>query len=72
LHNIVGGAAASQPQYKYSPALAASGLSWDEPTLDTFLKAPTALVKGTRMNLAVAKDQDRADIIAYLKTLSGN
>jgi cytochrome c len=72
LHNIVGRAAASKPQYKYSPALAASGLTWDEPTLDTFLKAPTALVKGTRMSVAVPKDQDRADIIAYLKTLSGN
>ncbi|MDO1583418.1 c-type cytochrome [Rhizobium oryzicola] len=71
LQNVVGRPAASEPQYKYSAALAASGLTWDEATLDTFLKAPTTLVKGTRMNLAVTKDQERADIIAYLKTLSG-
>ncbi|QTQ86107.1 cytochrome c family protein (plasmid) [Agrobacterium tumefaciens] len=72
LLNVVGRAAASQPQYKYSPALAASGLTWDQPTLDAFLKAPTKVVKGTRMSLAVPKDEDRADIIAYLQTLSGN
>ncbi|WP_165225947.1 c-type cytochrome [Affinirhizobium pseudoryzae] len=72
LQNVVGRAAASQPQYKYSSALAASGLTWDEGTLDAFLKAPTTIVKGTRMSLAVPKDQDRADIIAYLKTLSAN
>ncbi|MDQ0564068.1 cytochrome c [Rhizobium mesoamericanum] len=70
LQNIVGRPAASQPQYKYSAALAASGLTWDEANLDAFLKAPTTVVKGTRMSLAVPKDQDRADIIAYLKTLS--
>ncbi|MFQ6242658.1 c-type cytochrome [Sinorhizobium meliloti] len=70
LLNIVGRPVASQPQYKYSAALASSGLTWDEPNLDAFLKAPTKLVKGTRMSLAVPKDQDRADIIAYLKTLS--
>lgn len=70
LQNIVGRPAASHPQYKYSAALAASGLTWDEGNLDAFLKAPRTLVKGTRMSLAVPKDQDRADVIAYLKTLS--
>lgn len=70
LLNIVGRPAASNPDYKYSAALKASGLTWDEATLDTFLKAPAALVKGTRMSLSVKKDADRADIIVYLKTLS--
>jgi cytochrome c len=70
LLNIVGRPAATNPDYKYSAALKASGLTWDEATLDTFLKAPTAVVKGARMSLAVKKDEDRADIIAYLKTLS--
>ncbi|WP_085781960.1 c-type cytochrome [Rhizobium sp. NXC14] len=47
LQNVVGRPAASQPQYKYSTALTASGLTWDEVNLDAFLKAPTTVVKST-------------------------
>jgi len=70
LQNIVGRPAGTAAGYNYSPALKGSGLTWDDTTLDAFLKAPQATVKGTRMSVSIPKDQDRADVIAYLKTLT--
>jgi cytochrome c len=49
LHGIVGRPAASVAGYAYSPALKASGLTWDEATLDKWLEAPAKLVPGTKM-----------------------
>lgn len=69
LVNVAGRSAGTVTGYNYSAAMRGSGLIWDDATLDSFLKAPQATVKGTRMNLALPKDQDRADVIAYLKTL---
>lgn len=70
LLGVVGRKAGAIEGYKYSTAMASSGLTWDEPTLDAFLKSPKAVVKGTRMTVSVPKDQDRSDLIAYLKTLA--
>jgi len=70
LAGVVGRPAASVTSYKYSPALTASGLTWDEATLDRFLEAPAKLVPGTRMTIALPKADDRQDVIAYLKTLA--
>lgn len=69
LAGVVGRQAASVAGYKFSPALTASGLNWDEATLDRFLEAPATLVTGTRMTIALPKPEDRQDVIAYLKTL---
>ncbi|MEJ0022493.1 MAG: c-type cytochrome [Alphaproteobacteria bacterium] len=55
--------------YKYSPAMITSGITWDAPKLDTYLAGPTAMIKGSRMPISVAKPADRANLIAYLKTL---
>ncbi len=55
--------------YKYSPAMIASGIIWDAPKLDAYLTAPTTMIKGSRMPISVAKPADRANLIAYLKTL---
>jgi len=62
------GKKAAQQDFKYSKAMAASGLTWDEKTLDTYLANPTAVVKGTSMIFRVPKAEDRANLIAYLKT----
>ncbi len=58
--------------YSYSSALANSGITWTEDRLDTYLAGPTRLVRRTRMTISVSKEQDRADIIAYLKSLGGS
>jgi cytochrome c len=58
--------------FSYSPALKASGLTWDEATVDKWLVDPSALVTGTKMVFKVPAPQDRADIIAYLKSVPTN
>lgn len=68
LHGIVGRKAGAVGGYQYSKPMATVGLTWDEATLDKFLAAPAAAVPGTKMLVNVANAQDRADVIAYLKT----
>ena len=47
--------------------------SWTYAHLNGFLAAPKKFVKGTAMGFAgLKKTQDRADIIAYLRTLSAS
>jgi len=68
LNGIVGRKAGSVEGYSYSAANKNSGLTWDEPTLTTYLHAPRKLVPGTKMTFAgLSKDQEIADVIAYLK-----
>jgi cytochrome c len=68
LNGVVGRAAGVYPDYSYSAASKNSGLAWDEPTLTTYLRAPRELVPGTKMTFAgLKKDQEIADVIAYLK-----
>ncbi len=70
LFGIVGKKAAVHEGYKYSSAMKASGLVWDEATLDTFLKKPKAMLKKTKMTfVGLKKPKHRANVIAYLKTL---
>lgn len=69
LFGIVGRSAASIEGFKYSKAMKASGLTWDEATLDSFIKKPKKFLKGTKMSFAgVKKEKQRADLIAYLNT----
>ncbi|WP_256753400.1 cytochrome c family protein [Mesorhizobium sp. Mes31] len=68
LNGVVGRGAGAYPDYNYSTANKNSGLTWDEPTLTTYLRAPRKLVPGTKMTFAgLSKDQEVADVIAYLK-----
>ncbi len=71
LHGIVGRKAGAAEGYKYSKAMKESGLTWDEATLDKYLLKPKGLVKKTKMAFAgVKKDDQRADLIAFLKSNS--
>ena len=48
-----------------------SGVVWDEATLTTYLRDPKAMVKGTKMAFpGLKKDEDIANVIAYLKQFS--
>jgi cytochrome c len=65
---LFGRQAGSLDDYNYSDAMKASGVVWDETTLDQFLTAPREFIKGTKMPFAGMKDAgERADLIAYLK-----
>lgn len=66
---VFGRQAGSLADFNYSKAVRDSGIVWDEQTLDRWLTNPQAFIPGQRMNFRVAVPQDRADIIAYLKTL---
>lgn len=67
---VVGRPVGKHAGYAYSPAMAGHGGNWDEQTLSEFLANPKAAVPGTKMSFAgVKKIEERADIIAYLKTL---
>ena len=72
LNGIVGRKASSVEGFKYSPASHAAsekGLVWTEEALMKYLENPSAFMPGTAMAFAGLKDeQDRRDVIAYLKT----
>lgn len=69
LHAVMGRKAAAAPDFKFSSALTKSGLTWNDKTMDAWLKQPNALVPDTTMVFAgMAKPEDRAALIAYLKT----
>ena len=72
LVGIINRPAASVESYKkYSKAMKASGIIWDEDTLAAYLEAPRKYVKGTRMAFAgLRKPADRDNVIAYLKQYS--
>ena len=62
---------ASVPGYRYSAALAARTFTWDAALLDRWLEDPRQLVPGAAMSTRTKDPQQRADLIAYLKTLGG-
>ena len=67
---LIGRAAASAPQFSYTTALRDSKLTWDVATLKRFLSAPTSVVPGTSMLLAVPGESDRDNLIAYFQGVS--
>jgi cytochrome c len=65
---LFGRQAGSLADYSYSKAMKASGIVWNETTLDQFIANPRGLVPGTKMPFAgIADAQERADLIAFLK-----
>jgi cytochrome c len=68
LNGVAGGKIASRA-FPYSPALKAKGGTWTDANLDAYLKAPGQFAPGSRMVLATPSEENRAAIIAYLKTL---
>jgi len=71
LMGIVGRASGTVEGFKYSKAMRAADLVWDEATLDAFLTKPKKFMKGTKMSFnGLKKASDRADIIEYMKSFS--
>ena len=69
LVNLIGRTAGSLEDYKkYSKAMKASGIVWDEETLPDYLRAPKKYIKGTKMAFGgLKKDADIENVIAYLR-----
>jgi glucose/arabinose dehydrogenase len=70
LGGLLGRPAASSRGFAYSRALRHYGARWDTATLDAFLKAPTLVVPGTTMVIAVPDASERAALVAYVATLA--
>ena len=70
LKGVFGRRAGAKDGFDYSPALKKSAIQWDDKTLDAFLANPQKAVPGTSMAFGGDEDaKERADLIAYLKTL---
>ena len=55
--------------YRYSPAMKKSGVTWSARTLDIFIADPQQEIKGNRMPYSgMADARDRGDLIEYLRT----
>ncbi|MBA5776102.1 cytochrome c family protein [Stappia sp. F7233] len=76
LWDVVGRKPGSHEGFGYSSAMTAFGEqtdSWTYEELDQFLANPKNLVSGTSMSFAgLKKPEERADVIAYLRSLSDN
>ena len=72
LANILGAKAGTAEGFsRYSKALKASGTTWNDETLDAWLRDPRSLIPGTLMNMRGIKNAtERRDIVAYLKQLA--
>jgi cytochrome c len=57
--------------FNFSAAMKAKGGTWTYDDLNKFIASPKGFVPGTAMGFAgITKDGERADVIAYLRTLS--
>ena len=71
LFGIFGREAGTVEGFKFSKAFKASDVVWDEATLDEFLTKPKKFIPKTKMGFPGLKKEDqRADVIAYLKKMT--
>ena len=72
LWGVVGRHVGQAPGFGYSDTLTKEsdkGTVWTPANLDRFLSGPNRMMPGTMMPVTVARQGDRADLIAYLATL---
>jgi cytochrome c len=67
LRGVFGRKAGEREDFRYSPALKRSGITWTPQTMDTFIADPQKAVPANRMPYDGLPDaRDRADLIAYM------
>jgi cytochrome c len=68
LHGVFSRKAGDLTDFRYSPAMKRSGVSWTPETLDKYIADPQAFIPANRMPYAgMSNAGDRADLIAYLQ-----
>jgi cytochrome c len=73
LYGVVGGPHGHMEGFNYTAGLKAKAGPWTFDELNEWLHKPSSYVPGTRMAFAgIKNDQQRADVIAYLRSLSPN
>jgi cytochrome c len=68
--HIYGQRSGATPGFRYSDELKKAHLIWDESALDKWLQDPEKLVPDNDMSTRVPDAADRANIIAYLRSLN--
>jgi cytochrome c len=73
LNGIIGRKAGSLPDFAYSPAMkeeGEKGLVWSEESIAKYVENPKDFVPKNKMAfVGLKKEDERADVIAYLKTV---
>ena len=73
LWGVVGRERASHGGFSYSTPMKSKSGQWTFEELNTYLKNPRAMVPGTSMAfIGLTRPNERADVIAYLNSLSDN
>lgn len=71
LYGIVDAPKGEGRGFNFSAAMKAKGGTWTYDDLSKFIASPKGFVPGTAMSFAgIQKDSERADVIAYLRSLS--
>jgi len=71
LRGVYGRKAGRDPQFTYSDAVKNASVTWDESTLDRWLGDTESVIPDNDMSFRLNDPAERANIIAYLKQLSG-
>jgi cytochrome c len=72
LNGIFGRMAGTVPGFKFTDAMAKSGIVWTPAAMDTWLRQPGAMIPGNGMAFpGIAGDNDRAAVIAYMLASTG-
>ncbi|WP_238473860.1 c-type cytochrome [Altericroceibacterium spongiae] len=68
LSGLSGRTAGTSEGFRYSKKLAASGIKWNQKTLNKFLTSPNKMVPGTRMVVSIPNEEQRKAVVHYLLT----
>jgi cytochrome c len=68
LRGVLNRKAGTAPGFLYSEALRNAGFTWDEDRLNQWLQNPDAVVKDTDMEFRLSNPDERAAVIAWLKS----
>lgn len=67
-HGLFGRKAGTVADFKYSDAMAKSGIVWDEKTVAEYMKKPKDFIPGNKMVFdGLPKEEDRENLIKFLK-----
>lgn len=72
LYGLFGSTVGTHEKYRYSNALKDADFVWDAEKLDEWLLRPRDFLPGNKMSfVGIASEQDRKDVIAFLKVETG-
>ena len=68
MHGLFGRTSGTMEGFKYSDAMKAAAIVWDESTINDYIKDPKGYIPKNKMAFrGVKKNKQRANLIAYLK-----